>query len=840
MTDLQSSNNVAFPDANGNNTSKLVQSLLESAKNLPSSSSELGSIQLSVNEVRRRVSQLRSKKPSTNDNTGAYYLLAGDGLVLEDINSVVNELKGQKSKRPRPIEIDNEIVEVGFTNREEDILSSIEKQLLFAAHDFDNSINKTLKLDWSHKKQKIEDNFRALIQRRKQSKHVHHSLSAVENAESTLGLKTPTYNINSNYDERIKFEQYAKIIEKFNQSCLDKSNHSTTLLGEMLDNFQKRGLNNGNNLQFMDALSVLVDHQRGANYDHKVSMKYLESELWSYIVDLGHHNYNSQLLENTVDYIKIFIDKKLKNHDGTWKVPNLVMANEDPLWMIAFYLLRSGHISECIEYLNSMKTFLKKIEQPIITYLKAKAANENGQLTGDFLNKIQMEYNQHIKSSIDGDPYRNALYRIVGRCDLSRKNFSSITFSIEDWLWLHLCLVTNEPKKLEKSTQYCLSDLQNLIVSYGSNKFANSYLKILVLTGLYENAADFAFALSSIDAIHFALFLKDNCLLKLPPSEDSISTSESGYLTSVKDKYYFNTSRMLADYIDQFKFSDPRVAAQYIIHMKSPDSVSSIELCKSFLENLVLDTREYALLLGKVNEDGSKLCGLIEKLYPLVDNTDPQDFILHVADAASRRTSSDSKDFDNIQLYMLLNQPGKIFDMLNKQISDVLSATPYNQEIAGLEDFTGFDPILLAYKLINSYKSNSEQFVERARDVCVTLTSIFEIKGLVTKKLWTEALNAIKDLDIIPLKDEVLSREKANEYPIIDSNIAKCIPNLLVLTMLTLKNKHVLSGTSTSDKNSYIEMAKSLMVYAGLIQYKMPRDTYAILNKYDISRLVMT
>lgn len=53
--------------------------------------------------------------------------------------------------------------------------------------------------------------------------------------------------------------------------------------------------------------------------------------------------------------------------------------------------------------------------------------------------RIQLEYDQMSRNTADPiDPYKFAVYKIMGRCELNKRTLPHITSSTEDWLWLQV------------------------------------------------------------------------------------------------------------------------------------------------------------------------------------------------------------------------------------------------------------------------------------------------------------------------------------------------------------------------------------------------------------------
>jgi len=54
---------------------------------------------------------------------------------------------------------------------------------------------------------------------------------------------------------------------------------------------------------------------------------------------------------------------------------------------------------------------------------------------------LQSVYNAHILHSGTADPFKLALYKLMGRLEPSRRSVPQVTTTTEDWLWYQLAMV---------------------------------------------------------------------------------------------------------------------------------------------------------------------------------------------------------------------------------------------------------------------------------------------------------------------------------------------------------------------------------------------------------------
>lgn len=203
----------------------------------------------------------------------------------------------------------------------------------------------------------------------------------------------------------------------------------------------------------------------------KSSRKILEKQFLNYVDELYQNRINEGFPTN-INKIKSFIESKLRFTNGSWKIANLSIVNGKPIWAVIFYLLRAGLIDDALEVAISNASSFNKIENSFVKYFKAYASSPDNELPPDLSSDLHTEYNQYIKTSIDGDPFRLAVYKIIGRCDLTNKTIPAVTLSVEDWLWLNLTLVKENCSNTDPIYEkYSLNDLQATVTTFGEKRF---------------------------------------------------------------------------------------------------------------------------------------------------------------------------------------------------------------------------------------------------------------------------------------------------------------------------------------------------------------------------------
>ena len=54
---------------------------------------------------------------------------------------------------------------------------------------------------------------------------------------------------------------------------------------------------------------------------------------------------------------------------------------------------------------------------------------------------LQSVYNAHMLHSTSADPFKLALYKLMGKLEPSRRSVPQVTTTTEDWLWFQLAMV---------------------------------------------------------------------------------------------------------------------------------------------------------------------------------------------------------------------------------------------------------------------------------------------------------------------------------------------------------------------------------------------------------------
>ena len=200
-------------------------------------------------------------------------------------------------------------------------------------------------------------------------------------------------------------------------------------------------------------------------------------------------------------------------------------------------------------------------------------------LRSQFLTEFNTKLRYQLKESTD--PYKYALYKLIGRLELSRKNVVGVTGTTEDWIWFQLALV-------EETTtggggaiggyeeKFDLEELGKCLVGFGEKHFDPKgnkpllYFQVLTLCGQFERVSLFfslltfvelnfilaqqavaylyQFSQYQIEAVHFAIALRYYGLLRIPKS---VSASEGNIRQSSQSFFALSLARRLTRHVLQ-------------------------------------------------------------------------------------------------------------------------------------------------------------------------------------------------------------------------------------------------------------------------------------------------
>ena len=228
---------------------------------------------------------------------------------------------------------------------------------------------------------------------------------------------------------------------------------------------------------------------------------------------------------------------------------------------------------------------------------------------------------------------------------------------------------------------------------------------------------------------------------------------------------------MIGFYTRDFRAGNAEAAVDYLtlicLNAELPGAMgkSQASLCHEALRELVLETREFARLLGDVRTDGTRLKGAIEKRLKLIALADQEQLLRVVTVQAARVADDNGRVNDAVLLYHLAEDYDNVVSIVNRTLSEAI-AVELGEEALRLQlskptmsvqqdrdqhfntstlSLTSVDdPILLGRNMIRLYGSNamySQKIRERNRNDCDMLIRMAEAKARTAAGHWSEAID---------------------------------------------------------------------------------------------------
>lgn len=895
------------PDTSSN---KILRDLLDSANNLPKlDNGHLGTIHLPLNELQKKTQELRAHGKHSGNYTQAHYLLSASGMNAADIEQELRKIPNVPSHQvkhetretsfvaqsnPPHADIESYLV----SQKDESILNAIEQSLATASRDFDLFINQNVAIDWEVRKEHLKKSLgiptKSKITNEELSKSFNWNKTLPGNYRVLTTLKKNSSAGSTKQMSREKFENHAKVVYHLNNARLQNKPFPVSLSFEELSKSSAdlkskqmsevwRILGDLCNEKFVKVnQEQLFSTEYGTlSMDLKLkkkivasSRKHLEQQFFNYIDEV--YTKEDKKLEqflpsNNISKVSFFIHKVISMNNDAEYMERTLNVNGVPIWALLFYLLRSGLYDEAIELTKANKHAFDKFDSNFPIYLNAYVKANCFGLPSDLQERLSSDFNQTFQflneDSSNFDPYKYAIYKIIGKCDLAKKALpSAINLSIEDWLWFHLQLLNEFNPDASSSLifeNYTLENLQKKVTSIGPDKFNASsnnplYAKTLVMLGLYELAVKYIYDYSNeCDAVHFAIGLCYYGLLRVS------STNTDELISSNADVFEINFSRLLGSYTRTFKISDPKVAAQYLVlicmYAKGASKKETAK-CHEALRELILISREFGLLLGELDQvNGDKVPGILETQRSLINLPNLESFYHQIVEVSASRCEEEGRIFDALRLYQLCQEYNTVVTLINKFLSEVVSMTELDKPLLTKAEYrtpTGeLKPeetidnniILLSRHIMTVFGNNSfilSKISPKQREMAEILLQIVDLREQFISKDWHGTLASLKKLGLVPIvasDDFIEVRQAAESLGSFEDPLIRVVPSLLVtaLTSISQISYSILTrrfGAASAEKQEHEKLkaiAKNCMVYAGMIQYKMPRETYSLLVKLE-------
>lgn len=190
---------------------------------------------------------------------------------------------------------------------------------------------------------------------------------------------------------------------------------------------------------------------------------------------------------------------------------------------------------------------------------------------------------------------------------------------------------------------------------------------------------------------------------------------------------------------------------------------SQSSVCHEALREFILETRDFAKLLGDIRGDGARVKGIIEERLDLINLADQDDFLKNITVQAASVAEDKGLIIDAVLLYHLAENYDRVIDIINRALSDAIAVElggmmprlqplrPRVEQGNGQADagtslsLTAVDdPVILGKNMIMIYNEKPmyyEKIRPSNRDACILLLRMMEAKMEVEAGKWAPALD---------------------------------------------------------------------------------------------------
>uniref|UniRef100_A0A8C5Q147 Nuclear pore complex protein Nup93 n=1 Tax=Leptobrachium leishanense TaxID=445787 RepID=A0A8C5Q147_9ANUR len=809
--------------------------LLQQAEQLAAETegvTELPHVERNLQEIQQAGERLRSRNMTRTSqesaNVKASVLLGSRGLDISHISQRLESLSAATTFEPlEPIK-DTDIQ--GFLKNERDnlLLTAIEesRRKTFAmAEDYHRE---SMLLEWEQAKQKI---LHSLLASGEDALDFTQESETSYISESGTPGRSSLDNVEMAYARQI-FMYNEKVVNSHLQNSLvdlcmtvavklDDKNVSDlwTMVKHMTDVFL---------IPAADTLKSRCSVQMQMAFVRQ-ALSYLEESYKNYTLMSVFANLNQAKLggiPGTLSLVRSFLNIRLP----AAPIPGLQDGEFEghPVWPQIYYCMRCGDLMAAQYVVTRAQHQLGEFKNWFQEYIHS----EDRRLSPDCENKLRLHYRRAVRASTD--PYKRAVYCIIGRCDVT-DNHGDVADKTDDYLWLKLRQICFDESNSSPQDRLTLPQFQKqLFEDYGESHFAANqqpflYFQVLFLTAQFEAAIAFLFRLerARAHAVHVALALYElKLLIKSSGLSAQLLSQEAEDPPGV---HRLNFVRLLMLYTRKFEPTDPREALEYFFFLRNEKSSQGENMFLRTVSDLVIESREFDMLLGKLEKDGRKKPGAIDKF-----RKDTDSIISHVASVAEHKGLFE----EAAKLYDLAKNPDKVLELVNKLLSPVVFqiSTPQSNKDR-LKN--------MALAVAERYRANG---ISAEKSVSSTFYLLLDLMAFFDEYHAGHidvAFNIIERLKLVPLSQDSVE-ERVAAFRNFSDEIRQNLSEVLLATMNILCTQYKRlksSGPSTlgrpqrvlEEKDSILRsQARALITFAGMIPYRMSGDTNARLVQMEV------
>ncbi|KAH9265034.1 hypothetical protein BASA83_011458 [Batrachochytrium salamandrivorans] len=524
-------------------------------------------------------------------------------------------------------------------------------------------------------------------------------------------------------------------------------------------------------------------------------------------------------------------------------------------WAHVFMLVRMGLFDDALEYIQRHQADLAKTnERNFSTYFKAWMDSGDGRLPKTYRDKLLAEWNGGIrdyatKSHPKGDLFKYALYKIIGRCEMTVKTIacSEIINTIDDYLWTR-----------------------------------STWFMVLFLCGEYERSVsellkDPVFA---PDGLHFAIALAYYGVLRVP--DNPRGAPISGSMINVKpitlstgssyEIAYFHFAKTIISFVRAWGRTDPLDTMHYIyliglfgttLDTRQPVQAAALQrsgssgrmlaptasnagleytrLAHAIVCEYVLSSKLFSELLGQLRPDAVDAYQAISRSIEYFCISQVRMTIFRTLYwAAAHDAESESRLEEAVYLYHLA--------------ADVSAESAASVSIRSTTDVSlpplsiGTNPVQDTEQLLRFYQSRPLTASSLTSQTVATSTTLIQLSRFISN-----TIKAVTNRHLRPCTRSVsflcklmwlLWQSRVDAFLQLDESVARVMPQIMYMALQSLdrlykawtERRGGFGGSVPADGRvaDVRERSRALMMFAGLVQYRIPSDIFGKMNRLDV------
>jgi nuclear pore complex protein Nup93 len=332
---------------------------------------------------------------------------------------------------------------------------------------------------------------------------------------------------------------------------------------------------------------------------------------------------------------------------------------------------------------------------------------------------------------------------------------------------------------------------------------------------------------------------------------------------------------MVGYYTSSFRAAKAEVATDYLtllaLNADAPGDAgkSQATICLDALRELVLETREFAQLLGDIRNDGQKLPGAIQLRASLIRKALPRDqavdvnaFITTLTTQAAIAADEAGRTTDAVLLYHLAGEFDIVLSIINRTLADALCVQlgrdplrlqplkPRDQTDGAPDESTLSltaveDPAILARNMYDLYTgANRTSAYDKIKATTRTSTELLvhmaAAKQQLLQRNFITSVEIIgHNINLLPLTakgDVTVIRQFAQNFSLLPPVLSRCVGDLIIWAVLACNGERerlLKDGWETDNRRKTVEdlgkAIQDMAVFAGLLRYKLRSGVFEVL-----------